>query len=127
MRRVHPLISARLAAVLHPIGATVLLATGPAAITAFSVLHGAGNGLLTIAKGTLPLAIFGPVGYGHRSGVLGAPAPVLQQAAAPLIFGMLIDRMGTGALAISAGLSLSALIALLLLKSRTAPEPVPAE
>jgi hypothetical protein len=126
MRRVHPLVSARLAAILHPIGVAVLLATGPAAITAFSVLHGAGNGLLTIAKGTLPLAIFGPVGYGHRSGVLGAPSRAAQ-AASPLIFGMLIDRMGVGALAISAGLSLSALIALLLLKSRSAPEPVPAE
>ena len=74
MRRVHPLVSARLAAVLHPVGAAVLVAIGPAAIMAFSVLHGAGNGLLTIAKGTLPLAIFGPIAYGHRSGVLGAPA-----------------------------------------------------
>ena len=46
---------------------------GPGAITAFAVLHGAGNGLLTIAKGTVPLAIFGPVGYGLRSGILGAP------------------------------------------------------
>jgi predicted MFS family arabinose efflux permease len=126
MRRAHPLISARLAAVLHPIGAAVLLTTGPAAITAFSVLHGAGNGLLTIAKGTLPLAIFGPIGYGHRSGVLGAPARAAQ-AASPLVFGILVDRMGVAALAISAGLSLSALMALLFLKSRSAPEPVPAE
>jgi len=41
-------------------------------------LHGAGNGLLTIAKGTVPLAIFGPVGYGLRSGILGAPARATQ-------------------------------------------------
>jgi MFS family permease len=109
LRKMHPLISARLAAVLHPIGALVLLATGPAAITAFSVLHGAGNGLLTIAKGTLPLAIFGPIGYGHRSGVLGAPARATQ-AASPLIFGILIDHFGAGALVISAGLCLSALV-----------------
>jgi hypothetical protein len=47
--------------------------TGPVTITAFSVLYGAGNGLLTIAKGTVPLAIFGPVGYALRSGILGAP------------------------------------------------------
>ena len=125
MRRVHPLISARLAALLHPIGAAVLVATGPAAITAFSVLHGAGNGLLTIAKGTLPLAIFGPIGYGHRSGVLGAPARAAQ-ATSPLIFGMLVDRMGVSALAISAGLSLSALMALLLLKVRAEAVPIPA-
>src|SRR5438445_12949298 len=67
LKRTHPLISARLAAALHPIGAILLIALGPSAIMAFAVLHGAGNGLLTIAKGTLPLAIFGPVGSGLRS------------------------------------------------------------
>src|SRR5205807_9427238 len=78
LRRVHPLVSARLAALLHPIGAVILAVVGPGAITAFAVLHGAGNGLLTIAKGTVPLAIFGPVGYGLRSGILGAPARATQ-------------------------------------------------
>ncbi len=126
LKRTHPLISARLAAALHPIGAIVLMAVGPPAITAFAILHGAGNGLLTIAKGTLPLAIFGPVGYGLRSGVLGAPARAAQ-AGAPLIFGLLLDRMGLGALAISTGLSLAALLALLMLKANPAPVPVPAE
>ena len=78
----------------------MLLTTRPAAITAFSVFHGAGNGLLTIAKGTLPLAIFCPVGDGHRSGVIGAPARATQ-AASPLIFGVLINHLGAGALWIS--------------------------
>ena len=67
LRMVHPLVSARLAALLHPIGAVILGLIGPGAITAFAVLHGAGNGLLTIAKGTVPLAIFGPVGYGRAA------------------------------------------------------------
>ena len=125
MRRTHPLVSARLAALLHPIGAVILGLLGPGAITAFAVLHGAGNGLLTIAKGTVPLAIFGPVGYGLRSGVLGAPARATQ-AAAPLLFGILMDYIGIGVLAISAGLSMSALGALLLLKARPAAAPVPA-
>jgi MFS family permease len=125
LRAVHPLVSARLAAVLHPIGAVILGLLGPSAIAALAVLHGAGNGLLTIAKGTVPLAIFGPVGYGLRSGILGAPARATQ-AAAPLLFGLLMDHMGIGVLAISAGLSLSALFALLLLKVRPAAAPVPA-
>jgi len=124
LKRTHPLISARLAAALHPIGAIVLMAIGSPAIMAFAILHGAGNGLLTIAKGTLPLAIFGPVGYGLRSGVLGAPARAAQ-AGAPLIFGLLLDRMGLGVLAISAGLSLAALLALLMLKAHPAPLPGP--
>jgi hypothetical protein len=37
-----------------------------------------------------------------------------------------MDRMGVGVLAISAGLSLSALVALMLLKTRPAAAPVPA-
>jgi MFS family permease len=113
LRAVHPLVSARLAALLHPIGAVILGLLGPGAITAFAVLHGAGNGLLTIAKGTVPLAIFGPVGYGLRSGILGAPARATQ-AASPLLFGLLMDQMGIGVVAISAGLSLSAFFALLM-------------
>ena len=125
LRTVHPLVSARLAALLHPVGAVMIGLFGPGAITAFAVLHGAGNGLLTIAKGTLPLAIFGPAGYGLRSGILGAPARATQ-AASPLLFGLLMDRMGIGVIAVSAGLSLSAFAALLLLKSRPAGAPAPA-
>ena len=124
LRRVHPLVSARLAAVLHPIGAFTLVAVGPAGVIAFAVLHGAGNGLLTIAKGTLPLAIFGPVGYGLRSGILGAPARAAQ-AAAPLIFGLLIDRMGIEIFFISAGISLAACCALLMLSARPAATSMP--
>jgi len=125
LRMAHPLVSARLAALLHPIGAVILTVVGPGATTAFAVLHGAGNGLLTIAKGTVPLAIFGPVGYGLRTGILGAPARATQ-AASPVLFGLLMDYMGTGVLAISAGLSLSALFALLMLSARPTAAPAPA-
>src|SRR5205823_13625544 len=75
MRRTHPLISARIAAVLHPIGAALLGALGPFGVMVFALLHGAGNGMITIAKGTLPLAIFGPHGFGLRSGVLSVTGP----------------------------------------------------
>ena len=78
MRRTHPLISARIAAALHPIGAALLGALGPLEVIGFALLHGAGNGIITIAKGTLPLAIFGPHGFGLRSGVLSAPARITQ-------------------------------------------------
>jgi predicted MFS family arabinose efflux permease len=124
LRWIHPLVSARIAAALHPVGAGILAAFGAPAIMAFALLHGAGNGLLTIAKGTLPLAIFGPVGYGLRNGILAAPARAAQ-AASPLIFGLLIDWLGIGALAISAGISIAALLALMGLRARTAPTAVP--
>lgn len=113
MRRAHPLLSACLAASLHPVGAALFALFGlPAA--ALALLHGAGNGLLTIAVGTLPLALFGASGYGERQGWLVAPARVAQ-AGAPLLFGLLLDRLGVNALAVTAGLLLSALAALLLI------------
>ena len=56
LRRMSPMISARLATVLHPIGAVLLAAFGPIMAIPFVLLHGAGNGMLTIARGTLPLA-----------------------------------------------------------------------
>jgi Major Facilitator Superfamily len=115
LRRIHPLVSARIAASLHPIGAAVMAAFGSPAAVAFALLHGAGNGLLTIARGTVPLALFGPVNYGARTGLLGVPARATQ-AAAPLLFGLLLDSMGVWVLAVSAGVSLSALVALLLLR-----------
>jgi MFS family permease len=117
MRRAHPLASARLAASLHPLGAACLAAIGAPAAAVFALLHGAGNGLLTIARGTVPLALFGPEGFGARTGLLGAPARAAQ-ALAPLLFGLLLDRMGPRVLIVSAGLSLSALVGLLMLRAR---------
>src|SRR3546814_2344970 len=55
LRKTHPLISAQLAAIAHPIGAACMMIAGAPAAILFTVLHGAGNGILTIAKGTLPL------------------------------------------------------------------------
>ena len=126
LRRFHPLVSARLACVTHPLGAAVIAVTGGVgAFSAFAVLHGAGNGILTIARGTLPLAIFGPVNYGYRLGLLGAPARV-SQAMAPLVFGLLIDHLGGHILIVSALLSLGALAALSLIPLPR-PEPVAAK
>jgi MFS family permease len=116
MRRIHPLISARIAALLHPIGAVIFAIIGPPAAIAFTVFYGAGNGLLTIARGTVPLAVFGPYAYGERTGLLGAPARAAQ-AFAPLLFGLLLDRIGTWVIAVSSALCLAALAALFCLKA----------
>ncbi len=116
LRRMHPVVSARLAAFGHPLGvAALFLLAGPAGAYALALLHGAGNGILTIAKGTLPLAVFGPAGYGARQGWLGAPARLLQ-ASSPFLFGIALERLGAGALGITTGLSLAAFVALLLLR-----------
>ena len=114
LRRVHPLLSARIAALAHPVGAAALLMAGAPVAALFGILHGAGNGILTIAKGTLPLVLFGPHGYGARQGLLMVPARIAQ-AFAPLAFGLFLDRWGVGALWLSAVLGLAAFGALLVL------------
>jgi MFS family permease len=124
LRRLHPLLSARIASLLHPVGAVVLAIAGAPAAAAFGILHGAGNGILTIAKGTLPLALFGPHGYGERQGLLMVPARIAQ-AFAPLLFGFCLDRWGAGALWLSAALSLAAFGVLLSLP-RAPRESAPA-
>jgi MFS family permease len=115
LKRYHPVVSTRLACLTHPIGAAILALAGGGAASVFAIFHGAGNGILTIARGTLPLAIFGPNNYGYRLGIIGAPAR-MAQALAPLAFGLLIDRMGAGILIVSSVLSLAALLALCLLR-----------
>lgn len=91
--RWHPLYSARISLVLHPLGVLALGLAGAPAALLFAVLHGAGVGLMTIVKGTLPLALFGPQGFGQRSGWLEAPSRVMQ-AAAPVLFGLALDGWG---------------------------------
>lgn len=120
LRQVHPLLSARLAALMHPLGAAGLALAGAAWAMPFAVLHGMGNGVLTIAKGTLPLVLFGPAGYGQRQGLMMVPAR-LAQALAPWLFGLCLDQLGAQALWLSAALGLAAFAALLAL-----PKPVEA-
>jgi hypothetical protein len=115
LRRFHPLLSARLAVAAHPVAALLLLVVGGPAAYGFALLHGAGNGILTIAKGTLPLALFGPAGYGARLGWLNAPARVLQ-AAAPVTFGAALAAWGTGAVWLTAGIGVLAMGALFTLR-----------
>lgn len=114
LRRVHPIVSARVAASLHPLGALVLGLIGPPAAVVFGIFHGAGNGILTIAKGTLPLAIFGPGGYGHRQGLLMVPAR-FAQALAPWVFGVCLDMYGIKALWLSSLLGVGVVLALMVI------------
>jgi MFS family permease len=119
LRRLHPLLSARLATLAHPLGVAALLLGGPALAPAFGILHGAGNGILTIAMATLPLALFGAQGYGARQGWLMLPARILQSLA-PFLFGLALDRWAANALLLSSGVSLVAFGALAVLR---APRP----
>lgn len=77
----------------------------PAAI-AFAFLYGAGNGLLTITRGTLPLVLFDPRTYGALVGRLLVPS-FFVSAAAPLAYAVVIERFGdAAALTMSLGIAL---------------------
>jgi predicted MFS family arabinose efflux permease len=123
LRHLHPLWSARCASLAHPLGVVVLAALGAPAAVAFTLLHGAGNGILTVAKGTLPLAIFGPHGYGLRQGWLSMPARIAQ-ACAPFVFGVALDQWGVHALWITAALGVLAFAALQLLPVGAPRRPI---
>lgn len=60
-------------------------------------LYGAGNGILTIARGALPLALFGSDGYGARMGLLARPM-LIAQAVGPVAAAVILDRLGSAPL-----------------------------
>ena len=115
LSRYHPLVSSRLATLTNPIGVVALAVGGPLFAPVFAIFYGAGNGILTIARGTLPLALFGPQGFGRRVGVISLPARATG-ALAPLAIGLMVEHIGTATLWISALASLSAFVVLLLLR-----------
>jgi MFS family permease len=94
-----PIAVLRLATLLHPLGTTVAYLGGKGLAGAVALGQGAGNGLLSVASGVLPLHLFGKENYATRQALILTPARFLQ-AAAPLSYGVLLDR--------SAGLALLA-------------------
>ena len=121
--RLHPVDLNLLAALLLPLAVGVgLLAGGyPVAAATFAFFYGAGNGLLSITRGTLPLVLFDLETYGAFVGKLLVPGFLLA-AAAPLLFAAAIDRYGAvGAFALAFGLGGSIFVAALALKMLTAP------
>jgi MFS family permease len=110
-RNVHPLLVAR-AAVTLLVAAFLLLTllgvSAPAA-AAFALAFGAANGLITITRGALPLALFGAEGYGRMIGRISGPW-LLMQSAAPLVMAFVAERTSDAmALALAAGFAVIAL------------------
>src|SRR5690606_18662304 len=81
-----------------PVAFAVVLAlpTVPWVAVMFVVLYGCGNGLMTIVRGALPLAVFGSHGYGELLGRIAGPGFVAA-AAAPVLFSALVETAGTRA------------------------------
>ena len=95
--------------------AFILLMVSPASLISaslFALIYGASNGLLTIVRGVVPLALFGPEGYGRRLGLISGPALALK-AGAPMMVGAVLTGQGVGAvLWISLGCGMAALMAM---------------
>jgi hypothetical protein len=92
-RRVHPLVVARFAVamLLAAFALLVLFGLSVSVAAAFAVMFGMANGLITIARGAVPLALFGASGYGHLMGRIAGPFLVMQ-AIAPLVLAFVAER-----------------------------------
>jgi len=80
--RYHPLWTLTAAMGLVAFGLT-LLACGLPGVGAWLVLYGGGNGIYSIARGTVPLALFGSVRYPLVVGRLARPGLIAQAVAPP--------------------------------------------
>jgi hypothetical protein len=126
-RNVHPLDVARLAVCLLLAGFALLAVFGltVAIAAAFMMLLGLCNGLITLARGAVPLALFGPTGYGRLIGRIAGPALVVQSAA-PLIVAFVAERLSDQAALGLAGIAtLVALLCFTMIRrpSFTLPKP----
>ncbi len=70
-----------------------LLSAGSRVVAAGVILYGAGSGLRSILRGTLPLVLFGAEGYALLMGRLAFPI-LLAQSAAPSLAAVILDRAG---------------------------------
>lgn len=114
---VPPVTTAWVSGALMPLGFALLVFGGGTAALAglFVIAYGVSMGLSSIVRGTVPLQLFGPAGYGAMLGKLSAPGLVIR-AAAPLAFAMMMERIGLSAsTAVLVALSGVAALALLLL------------
>lgn len=93
VRDVHPLWIMRFAlgVLLAAFAALAVLGISPVTAALFALMFGGANGLVTISRGAVPLALFGASGYGHLLGRLAGPFLVMQ-AAAPLLMALVVER-----------------------------------
>jgi hypothetical protein len=117
-RNVHPLWVARGALTALLCGFLMLLLAGFSITTAaaFALMFGGANGLITITRGAVPLALFGPHGYGRLIGRLAGPFQIMQ-AAAPLMMAFVVERLSDPmALALAAAFAATALTCFILIR-----------
>jgi MFS family permease len=122
-RSIHPLLIARFAVALLVTAFVLLAALGISALpaAAFALMFGAANGLITIARGAVPLALFGAQGYGRLIGRISGPWLVMQSAA-PFVLAFVAERSSdAAALALAASFAIVALLCFAAIRRPSAP------
>lgn len=117
-RNLHPLWVVRFAlgVLLCAFVMLAVLGISTPVAAAFALLFGGANGLVTITRGAVPLALFGASGYGRLMGRLAGPF-LLMQAAAPLVMAFVVERTSDpAALALAAGFAATALVCFILIR-----------
>ena len=96
-RNLHAISVGRIAiGILPPALALLLVGTSSLPVViAFTLLMGASQGVITIVRGAVPLALFGAKGYGAVLGLIATPVLVVN-AASPTVFAWIVDRWGWG-------------------------------
>jgi MFS family permease len=80
--------------ILPPALVLLLVGTGSLPlVVAFTLIMGASQGVITIVRGAVPLALFGAQGYGALLGVIATPVLVVN-AASPTVFAWIVERWG---------------------------------
>jgi hypothetical protein len=97
-RNLRAVTVARIAIGALPISFAVLLAArgNLQALIVFTLVMGASQGVITIVRGAVPLALFGATGYGAVLGLLATPILIVN-AAAPTLFALIVDAWGWSA------------------------------
>jgi len=119
-KRIPALILGVFSVMLLPVafGLLIGLPTGFMSALLFGLFYGASNGLVTIIRGIIPLALFGPHGYGRRLGMISAPSLAIK-AGSPMVFAAVMAQSGVDqVLALSLGSALIAGIAMTILFMR---------
>ena len=94
-RNLRAITVARIAIGVLPVSFALLLGAHGSlyVIVAFTLLMGASQGVITIVRGAVPLALFGSNGYGAVLGMIATPILIVN-AVSPTIFAMIVDRWG---------------------------------
>ena len=94
-RNLHAITVGRIAIGVLPVSFVLFAVSGGSlyTIVLFTLLMGASQGVITIVRGAVPLALFGTNGYGAVLGLIATPVLIVN-ALSPTLFAAIVDQWG---------------------------------